>query len=299
MKSNVLFYKVAKHSFSIQFEACSFLQEGIQENYAPFEVDHILHDIVFSVKVQDDVKADDITNCIFAEEHVKIEKGHHRVFTTKEGWIFEQTQPYSEYTNGRVRMDRDLKHAEIAVRGNELQCYYAFNSALMLCYMLATAQRDTILTHSSCVVNDGKAYLFLGKSGTGKSTHSSLWLKHIEGTTLLNDDHPILRVNEQGEVIAYGSPWSGKTPCYKNESAPVGGIIRIKRAPRNSIQKLNSIQAYASLTTSFSGMMWEADFADSRHNTIEKVIESVSCYTLSCLPDEEAARVCHEAVIGH
>lgn len=299
MKKNKHIYKVAEHCFEVFFPNNVFhasIKNMIHESYAPFEVDGIKQDTLFSVKLLDNVVTSDVIDCIFTEEQIEKEKGHHSVFTTKEGWLFEQTQPFSEHTNGRVRMDRELKRAEIAVRGNDLQCRFAFNSALMLCYMLATAQHGTILTHSSCVLNDGKAYLFLGKSGTGKSTHSSLWLKHITDTTLLNDDHPILRVNEQGEVIAYGSPWSGKTTCYKNESAQVGGIIRIKRALQNSIQKLNPIQAYASLTTSFSGMTWETNLADIRHSIIEKVIENVPCYTLSCLPDEEAAHVCHAAV---
>ena len=296
MKSNVHLYKVAGHSFEVQLDACSSLQEEMQESYAPFEAEKLDEKALFVVKVVSQVATDDILESVFREKRHSEQEGALSVFSTREGWLFEQTQPFSEHSNARICIDKEFKQAEVAVRGTDQQCRFAFNSAVMLCYLLATAQSNTILTHSSCVVNDGKAYLFLGKSGTGKSTHSSLWLKHIADTMLLNDDHPILRVNERGEVIAYGSPWSGKTPCYKNESAPVGGIVRIKRALQNSIKKLTPVQAYASLTTSFSGMTWEAKLADSRHSTIEKVIENVPCYTLSCLPDEEAAWVCHAAV---
>src|SRR5690606_24548491 len=87
--------------------------------------------------------------------------------------------------------------------------------------MVAYGQRcllyRAILIHASVVSCAGKAYAFLGKSGTGKSTHSRLWLRHIAGTELLNDDNPAIRIEPDGRVFVYGTPWSGKTPCYKNK----------------------------------------------------------------------------------
>ena len=100
------------------------------------------------------------------------------------------------------------------------------DTSLMLLYAMRSATGDTLLFHSSTVVKEGKAYLFLGKSGTGKSTHSGLWLKHIAGTRLLNDDNPVVYVTPEGTPMVSGSPWSGKTPCYKNEEYPVGGIVQ-------------------------------------------------------------------------
>ena len=51
---------------------------------------------------------------------------------------------------------------------------------------------DGMMLHSSCVEKDGFAYLFSARSGTGKSTHSHLWLKNLEGTRIINDDKPAL-----------------------------------------------------------------------------------------------------------
>ena len=98
--------------------------------------------------------------------------------------------------------------------------------------------------------------MFLGHSGTGKSTHSSLWLKYIQGTALVNDDNPVVRVLEDGEVRVYGSPWSGKTPCYRNVSYPVGAIVKLDQAPYNEIQPLKGIRAYAAVVPSISGTHW-------------------------------------------
>lgn len=64
--------------------------------------------------------------------------------------------------------------------------------------------------------------------------HSRLWLEHIPDSDLLNDDNPIVRFYPTGEVIVYGSPWSGKTPCYRNEAVPVGAFVRLKQATQSN-----------------------------------------------------------------
>ena len=87
-------------------------------------------------------------------------------------------------------------------------------------------KHGAVAIHSSVIVAEGRGVLFLGESGTGKSTHTRLWRESIEGAKLLNDDSPIVRIVD-GEVRVYGSPWSGKTPCYKNEVYPMAGLCRL------------------------------------------------------------------------
>lgn len=139
--------------------------------------------------------------------------------------------------------------------------------------------------------------MFLGKSGTGKSTHSRQWLESIPGTELLNDDNPIIRIEADGTVRVYGSPWSGKTPCYRNASAPVGAIVRIRQCPENRISRLSVVESYASVYSSCSGLKFYKSMADAIHSTLEGVVLGVPCYVLDCRPDHDAARVCHEAVV--
>ena len=106
------------------------------------------------------------------------------------------------------------------------------SSMLRILYAQAALVRDAVSVHASCVSLEGRGYLFLGRSGTGKSTHARRWLEAFPGCHLLNDDNPVLRV-EDGTVTAYGTPWSGKTPCYRNEYAPVAGIVR-RNSPRRT-----------------------------------------------------------------
>ena len=90
---------------------------------------------------------------------------------------------------------------------------------------------------------DDKGFLFLGKSGTGKSTHCKLWLNNFEDADLLNDDNPALRILPDGKVYVYGTPWSGKTPCYRPLRRLAGGFLRLEQAPKNEISRLHPVHA--------------------------------------------------------
>lgn len=172
---------------------------------------------------------------------------------------------------------------------------FAISNAMMLLYTFCTSPYQTLMVHASVIRNDGHGYMFLGRSGTGKSTHSRLWLKHIPGSVLLNDDNPVIRVID-GLAYVYGTPWSGKTPCYKNESVPLKAVVRLSQAPYNKIVRFAPLQSFASLMPACSCMRWDSASVSALHKTVEKVIAVVPGYSLECLPDEEAAVLCHSAV---
>ena len=173
---------------------------------------------------------------------------------------------------------------------------FGVNNALMTMYALSTANQQTALFHSSVVSYQDKAYMFLGPSGTGKSTHSSLWLKYIKGTKLVNDDNPVVRVLDDGSIRVFGSPWSGKTPCYRNVSYPLGAIVDLSQAPENRIRRLKPIEAYAALMMSISGKRWDKQMAEGLHETENLLVTNAAIWHLDCLPDEAAARLCNEEV---
>ena len=191
------------------------------------------------------------------------------------------------------------------------------NIATMIMFTIATAPQGTLLMHSSVVRKNGYANLFLGKSGTGKSTHARLWIDNVEGTDLMNDDNPALRVitdesqldgcrydkelagktiSKEGIVYVFGTPWSGKTPCYRNVAAPVGAIVRLQQAPRNSISRISGLDAYASVISSASMLRWKSGFMDMVTPTAEKIAMTVRCFSLDCLPDPDAAHLCSKAI---
>ena len=83
---------------------------------------------------------------------------------------------------------------------------------------------NRILLHSCVLEYEGSAYAFLGRSGTGKSTHTGLWLNYVEGTDILNGDKPILGIFEN-EVVVYGTPWMGKEGRGKKGKAPLKALV--------------------------------------------------------------------------
>lgn len=180
--------------------------------------------------------------------------------------------------------------------GNWSMLLYRF--ALWVAYGLMTLQRETLAVHSSCIVYQGKAVLFLGESGTGKSTHTRLWREHIEGAALLNDDSPMIRV-EEGKVWAYGSAWSGKTPCYKQERYELVACVRLSQAPYNKIQKLSVLQSYGAIHPSCAPeFAYDDVLYDHVSRMIGQILSVVPCYHLACLPDREAAMLSCQTIFG-
>ena len=173
----------------------------------------------------------------------------------------------------------------------------ALVSMLRIAFSQAALKYGCISIHSSVVVLDGRAFLFLGSSGTGKSTHSALWLKNFPGARLLNDDNPALRI-EEGRVMAYGTPWSGKTPCYVNEGHPVGGIARLRQAPYNRYTECIDIEAFANILPSCSAVRGDRVLQTRLHDNLAEICSSVRSGVLDCRPDDEAAILCERSICG-
>lgn len=171
------------------------------------------------------------------------------------------------------------------------------NTSLMIQFTFATAGLDTLLLHASVIRHEGLANLFFGVSGTGKSTHSRLWLTHVPGCDLMNDDNPVIRF-EDGRLLVYGSPWSGKTLCYRRVVAPVRALVRLEQAPENRIGRLESLDAYASVIAASSTIRWNPVVMDRLIPTVERVAMNVPCFRLACRPDAEAVEVCRKGVEG-
>ena len=170
---------------------------------------------------------------------------------------------------------------------------------LWMMFGVVIAPKGGIAVHTSVISCEGRAALFLGESGTGKSTHTRLWRENIAGASLLNDDSPILRVVDD-EVRIYGSPWSGKTPCYKNLSYPIAGICRLSQAPHNAIRRLRSIAAIGAILPSCPPQFaHDEKLQDAICTTLGRALRTVAVYHLECLPNGEAAELSYKTIMGN
>lgn len=190
---------------------------------------------------------------------------------------------------------KDFSLCRCALNGDYNMRCYGLNSVMMLAFAGAGAARETLLFHASLVRQDGVGYAFTAKSGTGKSTQTANWLRYLPGCDLMNDDNPIVRIIN-GSVMIYGSPWSGKTPCYRNICAPLGAMTQIERAKTNSVDKLKPLDALLKLLPAISSMKWDKDIYGKQCDTLTKMIGLIDCYTLHCLPDRESAIVCNRII---
>lgn len=285
------YYKVAQHSFVV---AMPDGEQGIAlSSYEPFvEEPDSADEMLFSLVVDDEFYPSEKGELIGDFECGAADFSVYRL--TDRSYQILISPPSGDYC-GLLQTASDFRVATIATRGEDVLRTFAVNNALMLMYAFAAADKGTLLVHSSVIKNNGTGYLFLGKSGTGKSTHSSLWLKHIEGSELLNDDNPVIRICAD-EIVVFGSPWSGKTPCYKNDSVPIGAFVQIKQESENRILRNRPLQAFAVLLPSMSAMKWDKRIYNSICDSVGRLIEHVPLYTLGCRPDQEAAEVCHAEV---
>jgi hypothetical protein len=280
------YFQVAKHLFCVHLPDGDNLMSEMGQ-YTPFIVDEG-GDVLFIVRV---VTAADFPSTEGLKEEMNQDDDGSQIMA---GHVGER--PYFEFLlwgkrAARMLTDSNYHEAVIVLEEDRL---FGINNALMVMFALATAVHQTALFHSSVVVWQRKAYMFLGKSGTGKSTHSRLWLQYIKGTALLNDDNPVVRIID-GQAIVFGSPWSGKTPCYINRHFPLGGIVRLRQAPHNAIRPLRGIEAYAALIPSISGKRWDKQVAEGLHET-ENLLAGQRVWHLDCLPDEAAAQLCCQTI---
>ena len=151
-----------------------------------------------------------------------------------------------------------------------------------------------LLIHSSAVVYEDRAYLFSAPSGTGKSTHTGLWLKEFPGAEIINDDKPALRIFDDG-IYVYGTPWSGKTDMSLNKKVKLQGIAFLERGEKNEISPMSSIKALENLLnqTVRPGQRNQASLLMDHLSTL---ISRVPIYRFSCNMDPEAAHVSYETM---
>ena len=169
-----------------------------------------------------------------------------RFGTDAAGYLLEMT-PRDGSAPARYRMAYGAAAARSDITPGHNPALFRFG--VWILFNIAALPLGAVAFHSSVIRYRGRGVLFLGESGTGKSTHTRLWREHIPGAELLNDDSPIIRATDS-EALVHGSPWSGKTPCYRNESCPIAAVVRLSQAPHNRIRRLRPIESIGALLPS-------------------------------------------------
>ena len=191
----------------------------------------------------------------------------------------------------RISADRKTVFTDLTLTAPYEEHFLTY--LLRTAFGVAAAYHKTLKIHASAIEKDGKALVFLGTSGTGKSTHSRLWLKHIAGSMLLNDDEPLVRVTDDGKVWLYGAPWSGSTACYRNERAQVSAFVLLQQGPENKLTKMGALEAFKVLMQSAAIFRSGREQRERVVSLIYDVLEKVPVYHLVNRPDREAVELTH------
>ncbi|MBR2183920.1 MAG: hypothetical protein IJ897_00635 [Prevotella sp.] len=193
-----------------------------------------------------------------------------------------------------LQTSSQFSNCKVAIRGSLPTMRFALNNALMLSYAFSSAYYDTLLIHASVVRHNGLSYAFTAKSGTGKSTQVANWLQNIHNCDLVNDDNPIIRIecasdHKEKHAILYGSPWSGKTPCYRNVKAPLAALVMIKRDDHNEMLPQSPLEAFVTVLSACSAMKWDTELYSRVCKTSSLFVENIQVTELHCLPDAQSA----------
>ena len=155
--------------------------------------------------------------------------------------------------------------------------------------------QQVLLLHGSTLALDDQAFLFTAPSGTGKSTHTRLWREQFpDRVRMVNDDKPFLICRER-EVLACGSPWSGKHGLDSNITVPLRGICVLARGPENRIRPMAPEEALPLLLHQ-SYCPLDPQKADAHRQLVETLASQIPLWKMECTKDPEAAHVARNAM---
>ncbi len=156
--------------------------------------------------------------------------------------------------------------------------------------------KDILLFHGSAIAVDGQCYLFAAKSGTGKSTHTRLW-KELLGdcAVMVNDDKPLIHINQDGNAVVYGTPWDGKHHLSTNIAVPLKAICILGRSEENYIQRIAKKVAYP--------MLLQQSYRPMNSQTLQKTLVLIDrlhadYYRMGCNMDISAAELAYNTMKG-
>lgn len=227
-------------------------------------------------------------------EEDRNDMGHIRLYQNEKQYMIE-IQNIGGLSCHYMIADKLFRSVWLHVDWSDRTVGSVLSSLLRIAYSQAILPHRGLSIHASCVCWNGISYLFMGKSGTGKSTHSALWVKYFEGCELLNDDNPVIRISGEKAKV-YGTPWSGKTPCYRNLDFPVGGMVRLYQADVNRYEICQNIDAFVTIVQGCSAITQDKVLYNSLCDTVALLSQMVKVGVLYCLPDRNAAELCRKCL---
>ena len=155
---------------------------------------------------------------------------------------------------------------------------------------------NKLLLHASVVVTKGTGIAFIGHSGAGKSTQSRLWVKHRKAY-ILNDDKPLIHFSDNKTWVS-GTPWSGKSHYYLNETHELKALCIVEQSNTNKIKRISIAEAYSYIYLNNLPVFLNKEIEHLYEKLVLLLCESVPVYLLQCLPDKNAVKTVENEIFG-
>jgi hypothetical protein len=193
------------------------------------------------------------------------------------------------YVDGRWHINRGDFRAQwdpASRRGFVRQAAYpyAIDTVMRIVHSLVLAERGGFLVHSASVVRKGRAFLFSGISGAGKTTISRL---APPDATLLTDE--ISYVRRAGDIYeACGTPFAGDLGRPgENIAAPLAALYLLVQGPHNHAAPIAPAQAARRLLRNILFFADDAGLVEQMFRTACEFVSRVPVYELTFRPDTE------------
>lgn len=291
------YYKIADHVIKIVDHIGIDLDRALP-TFRPFALLSDCSEYILTIDIRRSIDMEEVANRKVLSDVSVIWMESFR-FEENEANYYTSILSKDQCDNWSMCSEKDFSKSVIYPISEELYTTTKLSWLIMVAFGQACLTHHTLLLHASVVENGDVAVAFLGKSGTGKSTHSRLWIDNNPNIELLNDDNPAVRIFPDNTVMIYGTPWSGKTHCYRDERRRLSGIVRLEQAPINELTVRNGLNALTDLLPSSSAIRWNALLFDRMVSSLERIIDSVRVAKLRCLPDKEAVKISYSFVFGN
>ncbi|SEC07901.1 hypothetical protein [Paenibacillus sp. GP183] len=139
-----------------------------------------------------------------------------------------------------IEADLDYRRAKVSVH-DEL----ALKHAMMNVYSSYLVYHQWgLLVHSSCVIDKGRAYMFAGHSGAGKSTAAKL----SSPRELLSDEATVVKITPD-QITVFNSPFRSELEgsVGAESSGPLGSIYILHQAIHNKRVSLSKSNGFLHL----------------------------------------------------
>jgi hypothetical protein len=159
---------------------------------------------------------------------------------------------------------------------------YSIDTVLRIVHSLVLAPRGGVLLHASSGIRNGRAFMFSGVSGAGKTTMASL---APPDATLLTDEISYI-VNENGVYYAYGTPFAGElAKPGENVRAPIAAIYLLSQGPENRIEPVSEADATRALMRNILFFAHDPELTGAIFETVGHLVEQVPVRRLTFFPD--------------